>query len=92
MRRSLLGLEQAGFKPVYVNELNKDALETYLINRENEYPYLRDPKFHSQDIKDCINPKFFSKLKRDLRKEFGSSKLILFAEDHLLSRIFWNWN
>lgn len=27
-----LGLEQAGFIPVYVNELNKDALETYLIN------------------------------------------------------------
>ena len=72
-----LGLEQAGFKPVYVNELNKDALETYLINRENEYPYLRDPKFHSQDIKDCINPKFFSKLKRDLRKEFGSSEVDL---------------
>ena len=72
-----MGLEQAGFKPVYVNDLNKDALETYLINRENEYPYLRDPKFHSQDIKDCINPKFFSKLKRDLRKEFGSSEVDL---------------
>ncbi len=25
-----LGLEQAGFNPVYVNELNKDALSTYL--------------------------------------------------------------
>ena len=24
-----LGLEQAGFFPLYVNELNKDALETY---------------------------------------------------------------
>ena len=34
-----LGLEQAGFKPVYVNELNKYALETYLINRENEYSH-----------------------------------------------------
>ena len=29
-----LGLEQAGFFPLYVNELNKDAMETYLINRE----------------------------------------------------------
>lgn len=72
-----LGIEQAGFTPVYVNELNKDALETYLINREKEYPHLRDPKFHSQDIKNCINPKFFSKLKRDLRKEFGSSQVDL---------------
>ena len=44
-----LGLEQAGFQPVYVNELNKDALETYLINRA-EYPLLRDSRFHSKDI------------------------------------------
>ena len=36
-----LGLEQAGFFPLYVNELNKDALETYLINREKNYPHLR---------------------------------------------------
>ena len=31
-----LGLEQAGFNPVYVNELNNDALNTYLVNR-SEY-------------------------------------------------------
>ena len=37
-----LGLEQAGFFPLYVNELNKDALETYLINRDNHYPHLRE--------------------------------------------------
>ena len=29
-----LGLEQAGFTPVYVNELNRDAMDTYLDNRE----------------------------------------------------------
>ncbi len=62
-----LGMEQAGFYPLYVNELNKDALETYLINREQEYPHLRDPKFHSQDIKDCINDKFFRNLKTNLK-------------------------
>lgn len=72
-----LGLEQAGFIPVYVNELNKDALETYLINRENEFPHLRDQKFHSANIKDCINPKFFKTLKSNLKKEFGSSKIDL---------------
>ena len=70
-----LGLEQAGFFPLYVNELNKDALETYLINREEEYPHLRDPKFHSQDIKDCINDKFFGNLKKNLKKELGSSNV-----------------
>ena len=72
-----LGLEQAGFYPVYVNELNKDALETYLINRETEYPHLRDQKFHSNDIKECINEKFFKQLKINLRREFGTSRVDL---------------
>ena len=49
-----LGLEQAGFYPVYVNELNKDALETYLINRDSHYPHLRDD-FYSNDIKETKN-------------------------------------
>ena len=30
-----LGLEQAGVHPVYVNELNTDSLNTYLINRSD---------------------------------------------------------
>ncbi len=32
-----LGFEQAGFRPVFVNELNKDALDTYLLNRHHEF-------------------------------------------------------
>ena len=48
-----LGLEQAGFYPLYVNELNSDALETYLINRDQEHPHLRE-KYHSKDIKEVI--------------------------------------
>ena len=28
-----LGFENAGFTPIFVNELNTDALSTYLINR-----------------------------------------------------------
>ena len=73
-----LGLEEAGFYPLYVNELNKDALETYLINREDDYPHLRDSKFYSRDIKECINDKsFFRKLKLNLKKNFGSSKIDL---------------
>ena len=30
-----LGFEQAGFTPVFVNELNEDARKTYLVNREH---------------------------------------------------------
>ena len=40
-----LGLEQAGFNPVYVNELNNDALNTYLVNR-TEYKHLHLKEFH----------------------------------------------
>ena len=54
-----LGLEQAGFYPLYVNELNADALETYLMNRDKKYPHLRK-RFKSKDIKDVVSDeKFF---------------------------------
>ncbi len=65
-----LGLEQAGFFPLYVNELNKDALETYLINRDKHYPHLRN-KFYSKDIKNVIyEKKFFTQLFKDLNDAF----------------------
>ena len=66
-----LGLEQAGFFPLYVNELNKDALETYLINRDKEFPHLRK-KFSSTDIKDIVsNKEFFKNFHHDLNTTFG---------------------
>ncbi|MDC0185783.1 DNA cytosine methyltransferase [Gammaproteobacteria bacterium] len=66
-----LGLEQAGFFPLYVNELNKDALETYLINREQHFPHLRE-KFSSNDIKNVIYKRgFFSGLFNDFEETFG---------------------
>ena len=65
-----LGLEQAGFYPLYVNELNSDALETYLINRDQEYPHLRE-KYHSKDIKDVVLKKdYFDSLLNDLQVDF----------------------
>jgi len=70
-----LGFEQAGLFPLYVNEINNDALQTYLINRENDYPHLKNPKFHSKNIKDCINKNYFRNLKINLKKEFGSSQV-----------------
>jgi DNA (cytosine-5)-methyltransferase 1 len=42
-----LGLEQAGFQPVAVNELNAEALATYLLNRR-EWPDLL--RFVTNDI------------------------------------------
>ena len=47
-----LGLEQAGFLPVYVNELNVDAMESYLMNRREHFPHL--DKYKSYDIKEAI--------------------------------------
>jgi len=44
-----LGLEQAGFNTVYVNELNNDALSTYLENR-SEDKHLKSKKFYSKVI------------------------------------------
>ena len=35
-------MEKAGFFPLYVNELNSDALETYLVNREKYFELLEN--------------------------------------------------
>jgi len=66
------GLELAGFHPAYVNELNKDAIESYLINREHQYPYLRDEAFHCQDIKDLVlNKKLLSNTIKELKNQLS---------------------
>tara|TARA_X000000950_G_scaffold75161_1_gene93864 strand:+ start:1166 stop:2413 length:1248 start_codon:yes stop_codon:yes gene_type:complete len=68
-----LGLEQAGFHPVYVNELNKDAMATYLENRK-EYPLLHDKRFHSYDIYELTKKKKLEELIINLKKEFNLKK------------------
>ena len=66
-----LGLENANFFPLYVNELNKDAMETYLINREQHYPHLRE-KYNSRDIKNVIKEEhFFDELLNNFEKDFN---------------------
>ncbi|SMC88097.1 DNA cytosine methyltransferase [Polynucleobacter kasalickyi] len=66
------GLELAGFHPAYVNELNKDAIESYLINREYEYPYLRDTAFHCNDIKDLVlNKKLLTNTIKELKNQLN---------------------
>jgi DNA (cytosine-5)-methyltransferase 1 len=61
-----LGLENAGFEPVYVNELNPDALETYMVNRRDYYQDLKH--FQSNDIKELVGSK--NQGLRDLKKKF----------------------
>lgn len=48
-----LGLERAGFAPALVNELNSDAIETYLVNREATHPLLRS-RYNVRDIKELV--------------------------------------
>ncbi len=64
------GLENAGFTPLYVNELNTDALATYLTNRDSSFPHLRK-KYFSNDIKSIItNESFFDDFLSGIKKEF----------------------
>lgn len=49
-----LGLEMAGFKPVFANELSPAAMETYLRNRDAKYPLLRR-KYHVHNVKDLFH-------------------------------------
>lgn len=66
-----LGLEMAGLHPVFVNELNKNALESYLLNRDLIEPKLRDIKFNCNDVKKLINKKRINQLKIDLKDTYG---------------------
>ena len=66
-----LGLEQAGFHPVYVNELNKDAMATYLENRK-EYPLLHDKRFHSYDIYELTKKKKTWRINNKFKKGIQS--------------------
>jgi DNA (cytosine-5)-methyltransferase 1 len=48
-----LGLEMAGFLPVLVNELNSDAMDSYLTNRTQINPLLK-PKYSVNDVKQLV--------------------------------------
>ena len=75
------GLENAGFKPIFVNELNNDALESYLINRR-ELAYLRSEKLYCNDVKELVqdhqnNQSYFKKLERLFELSFANGDLDL---------------
>ena len=65
-----LGLERAGFTPLLVNELNSDALSTYLLNRRDEFPWLCDNNVYN--VKDLVlNEKLLDGCQASIKKDFG---------------------
>ncbi|MBQ9693147.1 MAG: DNA cytosine methyltransferase [Kiritimatiellae bacterium] len=75
-----LGLERAGFTPLLVNELNTDALETYLLNRREEFPWLYDNNV--ANVKDLVLNEtlllnFGASIKKDFRIDIFNGELDL---------------
>lgn len=69
-----LGLENAGFHPVFVNELNPNAMKSYLLNRESIEPKLIKPEFHEYDIKNIVNKRgALTKICSSIEREFKIS-------------------
>jgi len=69
-----LGLEKAGFHPVFVNELNKDAMSSYLKNRALTEPRLLSSEFHEHDIKKIVTAcGSIKKMCDALKREFNIS-------------------
>ncbi|MBQ1827056.1 MAG: DNA cytosine methyltransferase, partial [Erysipelotrichaceae bacterium] len=65
-----LGLERAGFTPLLVNELNPDALSTYLLNRRDEFPWLCDNNV--SNVKDLVlNEALLDGFHASIFKDFG---------------------
>jgi DNA (cytosine-5)-methyltransferase 1 len=72
-----LGLENAGFTPVFVNELNRDAMESYLVNRNDNSIDLRLQNRHIHDIRSLSNGSgSIEDLARFLRLEHGEIALV----------------
>jgi DNA (cytosine-5)-methyltransferase 1 len=72
-----LGLERSGFTPVFVNELSPEALESYLLNRDNNPVNLRDRRRHLLDIR-SLNSRSGSlaDLATFLKREHGEVALV----------------
>ncbi len=64
-----LGLEQAGFDTYFVNELNDDALATYLANRSHHLggqAFRDNPNLRANDVND-LKGKRLEQMKSDLK-------------------------
>ena len=66
-----LGMEQAGFTPIFVNELNDDARASYLRNRTFDLagkPFNERSELHSSDVHE-MNKAYMESLKSVLIKD-----------------------
>lgn len=73
-----LGLEIAGFKPVFVNELNRDAMATYRANRAISAQHLLLDEYHCHDIKELTEDKAVLKsLRKRILSNFGEIDLVV---------------
>lgn len=74
-----LGLEQAGFTPIYVNEINNDARATYISNRMTKHHWFAEGldkekwtnRFSSSDARKITKKENIEKLQKDIRSEFS---------------------
>ena len=70
-----LGLENAGFKGAFVNELHQDAMSTYLMNRGDSA--LKERQNHAFDILTITrNSGELDALATRLRREHGEIDLV----------------
>ena len=71
-----LGLEKAGFETIFVNELHKDAMSTFVQNRPNS-PVQLD-KYQINDVLDLTRKRNTLKnLSDHLRSEYGGVDLVV---------------
>ncbi len=71
-----LGLEQAGFETIFVNELHPDAMGTYLLNRQGTE--LTKAQNHCFDIFDLTtNPDDLQSLARRMNRSWGEIDLVV---------------
>jgi len=67
-----LGLEQAGFTPVFVNELNNDARSTYIQNRVRKHEWFAEDGFSAADVKGIVlDDNYLPQLEQRLASNFG---------------------
>ena len=73
-----LGLEQAGFTPIFVNELNQDAMSSYLRNRQHLPFDLSSQTRHVHDIHTLSQrPSELRAMAEGLRREHGDISLVV---------------
>ncbi|HZG71838.1 MAG TPA: DNA cytosine methyltransferase, partial [Chondromyces sp.] len=64
-------MELAGFTPLFVNELNPDAMNTYLANRRVNHPLL--DRYNIHDVKNLVKNrgKLLQEMISGLRTDYG---------------------